>query len=67
MSLLVKRRSKKSQGVSSLNCELIFIVAEDLNMSLENIGARRLHALLEKLIEDISFEGPDAEQKEYLT
>ena len=30
----------------------------------ENIGARRLHTLLEKLLEDISFAGSDLEQKQ---
>ncbi|MDO9534939.1 MAG: ATP-dependent protease ATPase subunit HslU [Bacillota bacterium] len=30
-----------------------------LNDELENIGARRLHTIMEKLLEDISYEGPD--------
>jgi ATP-dependent HslUV protease ATP-binding subunit HslU len=30
-------------------------MAEDINTSVENIGARRLYTLLEKLLEDISF------------
>ena len=33
--------------------------AERVNRSLENIGARRLHTILERLLEDISFEGPE--------
>lgn len=32
--------------------------AEELNRSSENIGARRLHSVLEKIIEDISFRAP---------
>ncbi len=30
---------------------------------MENIGARRLHTVLEKLLEDIAFEAPDCEEK----
>ena len=30
-------------------------IAEDVNSNLENIGARRLHTILENLLEDISF------------
>ncbi|MEX0878296.1 MAG: ATP-dependent protease ATPase subunit HslU [Thermoanaerobaculia bacterium] len=33
--------------------------AERVNHALENIGARRLHTILERLLEDISFEGPE--------
>jgi ATP-dependent HslUV protease ATP-binding subunit HslU len=38
-------------------------VAEDFNLTMENIGARRLHSLIEKILEDISFEGPDLAEK----
>lgn len=34
-------------------------IATDVNRSTENIGARRLHTILEKLLEDLSFEAPD--------
>lgn len=34
-----------------------------MNEQTENIGARRLHTILEKLLEDISFEVPDVEEK----
>jgi ATP-dependent HslUV protease ATP-binding subunit HslU len=34
-----------------------------VNESAENIGARRLHTILEKLLEEISFEGPDLKKK----
>lgn len=35
----------------------------ELNKTTENIGARRLHTLLEKLLEDISFAGSELEEK----
>jgi ATP-dependent HslUV protease ATP-binding subunit HslU len=35
----------------------------DINRSTENIGARRLHTLLEKLLEEISFLGNELEVK----
>ncbi|MGM9924140.1 MAG: HslU--HslV peptidase ATPase subunit [Bacillus sp. (in: firmicutes)] len=34
-------------------------VAYDVNQDTDNIGARRLHTILEKLLEDLSFEAPD--------
>jgi ATP-dependent HslUV protease ATP-binding subunit HslU len=34
-----------------------------VNEHTENIGARRLQTIMEKLLEDISFEGPDLEPK----
>jgi ATP-dependent HslUV protease ATP-binding subunit HslU len=34
-----------------------------MNEQNENIGARRLHTIMEKLLEDISFELPDVEEK----
>lgn len=33
--------------------------AFDLNQSLQNIGARRLYAMMERLLEELSFEAPD--------
>jgi len=44
--------------------EKIAEIAEKINKETENIGARRLHTLLEKLLEEISFEAPDIEEKE---
>ncbi|MBA4368704.1 MAG: HslU--HslV peptidase ATPase subunit [Desulfobacterium sp.] len=38
-------------------------VAEDVNNHTENIGARRLHTLMECLLEDILFDAPDLENK----
>ena len=37
----------------------IAIVAAEINQSVENIGARRLQTILEKLLEDISFTATD--------
>jgi ATP-dependent HslUV protease ATP-binding subunit HslU len=37
--------------------------AARVNESTENIGARRLHTILEKLLEEISFDGPDLKKK----
>lgn len=34
-------------------------VAWEVNERTENIGARRLHTVIERLLEEISFEGPD--------
>jgi ATP-dependent HslUV protease ATP-binding subunit HslU len=38
-------------------------IAAQVNESAENIGARRLHTIMEKLLEEISFEGPDLKRK----
>ena len=38
-------------------------LACDVNEQSEDIGARRLHTLLEKLIEDVSFDAPDLTEK----
>ncbi|MDR0270089.1 ATP-dependent protease ATPase subunit HslU [Paenibacillus sp.] len=34
-------------------------IAASVNENMENIGARRLHTILEKLLEDLSFEAPE--------
>ncbi len=39
-------------------------IAAMVNEKTENIGARRLHTILEKLLEDISFNAPDTKDKE---
>ena len=38
-------------------------MAELLNEQTENIGARRLHTIMEKLLEDVSYQLPDVEDK----
>jgi ATP-dependent HslUV protease ATP-binding subunit HslU len=37
--------------------------AAQVNETSENIGARRLHTIMEKMLEEISFEGPDLRKK----
>ena len=39
--------------------EEIARIAFELNEKLENIGARRLYTVVEKVLEDVSFEAPD--------
>ncbi|GIL47645.1 hypothetical protein Vafri_4413 [Volvox africanus] len=34
-------------------------VAEEINRTLDNIGARRLHAVLERVVEEVSFSAPE--------
>jgi len=46
--------------------EEIARVAEDVNTSTENIGARRLHTLMECLLEDILFESPDSDEQKVI-
>jgi len=38
-------------------------LAAHVNQSTENIGARRLHTIMEKVLEEISFAGPDLKKK----
>lgn len=38
-------------------------MAAYVNRTNENIGARRLHTIIERVLEDISFEAPDIEEK----
>ena len=41
----------------------IAAIAEEVNARTENIGARRLHTLMERLLEELLFEAPDVEAK----
>jgi ATP-dependent HslUV protease ATP-binding subunit HslU len=41
-------------------------IAEEVNNRTENIGARRLHTLMERLLEDILFDAPDMREKKIL-
>jgi ATP-dependent HslUV protease ATP-binding subunit HslU len=43
--------------------ETLAQMTEEINKTTENIGARRLHTLLEKLLEEISFLGGELEEK----
>ncbi|MDT2614000.1 ATP-dependent protease ATPase subunit HslU [Enterococcus dongliensis] len=59
--------------VGTENVEIIFTqeaieriaqIAFDVNRETDNIGARRLHTILEKLLEDLLFEAPDMQMGE---
>ena len=39
------------------------LLATKVNREVENIGARRLHTIMEKLLEDVSFDAPDSKKK----
>lgn len=45
--------------------EEIAETAAEVNSSTENIGARRLHTVLEKLLDEISFNAPDMKEKKF--
>ena len=42
---------------------MIARMAEEVNDRTENIGARRLHTMMERLLEDILFDAPDMKEK----
>jgi ATP-dependent HslUV protease ATP-binding subunit HslU len=46
--------------------ERIAETAQQVNESTENIGARRLHTIMERLLEDILFEAPDTPRSKML-
>lgn len=48
---------------SKNSLEEIAQIAYTVNEQTENIGARRLHTILEKLLEDLSFEAPELQEK----
>ena len=43
--------------------ETIAKIAEEVNNRTENIGARRLQTVMERLLEDVLFQAPDVPQK----
>jgi ATP-dependent HslUV protease ATP-binding subunit HslU len=43
--------------------EALADIAFEVNRTTQNIGARRLHTILERVVEDVSFDGPDLENK----
>lgn len=43
--------------------EEIAKIAYELNQRLENIGARRLYTVVEKVLEDVAFEAPEVSEK----
>ena len=56
----------KTEGVelvfSDDGIEKICLLAEEVNFNVENIGARRLHTILEKVLENVSFNAPDLKE-----
>ncbi len=66
---LVKQYSEllRTEGVELTftpdGVEALAELAYDLNRTSQNIGARRLHTIIEKVVEDVSFDGPDLENK----
>ena len=40
-------------------------IAAEVNQSIENIGARRLHTVLERVFEELSFDAPDKSGESY--
>lgn len=60
---------KTEDIVLEFSDDAISTIAEmtaEINRSAENIGARRLHTLLEKLLDEISFKGGELENKHQL-
>ena len=43
--------------------EALADIAYEVNRTTQNIGARRLHTILERVVEDVSYEGPDMKDK----
>jgi ATP-dependent HslUV protease ATP-binding subunit HslU len=43
--------------------EAVADIAFEVNRTHQNIGARRLHTILEKVVEEVSYEGPDLQNK----
>jgi len=43
--------------------ETLADIAFEVNRTVQNIGARRLHTILERVVEEVSYEGPDIKEK----
>lgn len=58
----------KTEGINVIFTDDAIIrlaeIAFQVNQETDNIGARRLHTILEKLLEDLSFEAPDVTMEE---
>ena len=50
-----------SYNVSQNHIAYAFLHLLQTNKTVENIGARRLHTIIERVVEDISFEAPEKE------
>lgn len=46
--------------------EEIAYIAYQMNLTSENIGARRLHTVVERILMDVSFQAPDIENKKII-
>jgi len=46
--------------------EEIARIASEVNTTVENIGARRLHTIMERVLEDVSFDAGDTVQDEFV-
>ncbi len=46
--------------------EALADIAFEVNRTTQNIGARRLHTILERVVEEVSFDGPDLPNKRVL-
>ena len=44
--------------------EALAEIAFEVNRTAQNIGARRLHTILERVAEEVSFDGPDLKNKQ---
>src|SRR5207302_3939588 len=57
----------ESEGVSLEfspdGIEAVADIADEVNRTTQNIGARRLHTVLERVVEGVSFDGPDLPDK----
>ena len=53
----------KRQTFTDCGIEQIAELAWQVNEGTENIGARRLHTVMERLLEELSFTASDLEQK----
>ncbi|WP_032113035.1 ATP-dependent protease ATPase subunit HslU [Candidatus Paracaedibacter symbiosus] len=60
------KQAKAMMATENLNLEFtedaiesIAELAASVNLNVENIGARRLHTIMEKLLEELSFKAPD--------
>tara|TARA_B000000460_G_C21166005_1_gene243266 strand:- start:109 stop:489 length:381 start_codon:yes stop_codon:yes gene_type:complete len=51
----------KEKGVAKLAK-----LASEINKNIENIGARRLHTIMEKLLEELSFKASDMKTQEII-
>ena len=60
----------KTEGIELVfeesSIEEIATIASKVNERMENIGARRLHTVMEKLLEEISFDAPDMGSKKVI-